>query len=214
MLIYWNAQDNNWQIDSNVRITDSKTHDIVTTHLQQLHGRMMVVRCDKQLMTLKKIQTAIDLLEKTLSQRSVSFLLRRREDNPNQICLVCYPSQRSETIDRELKEENYTDDEEQVKEVILFEGELLELRFRGNVLPIDLQQKSCPFAFNTFFPFYFEANVAEIDRYSQHLSPSFYGFIQIFSKRKILKTNSKENDKKKSSNELVSTSPINALPIV
>lgn len=165
---------------------------------------MIVARCDKQLMGMKKLQTTIGLLEQTLSQRSVSFLLRRRVSNPHEICLVCCSSQRTDGIDQELQQENYSVDEEQAKEVILQEGQLLELRFRGNVLPIDQRQQSYPFAFNTYFPFYFETNVTEIDKYSQHFSSYFYGFLQIFSKQKVLKTVAKELDKKKTSVESVS----------
>ena len=165
---------------------------------------MIVARCDKQLMGTKKLQTTISLLEQTLSQRSVSFLLRRRVANPHEICLVCCSSQRTDGIDQELQQENYSVDEEQAKEVILQEGQLLELRFRGNVLPIDQRQQAYPFAFNTYFPFYFETNVSEIDKYSQHFSSYFYGFLQIFSKQKVLKIVAKELDKKKTSVESVS----------
>lgn len=158
---------------------------------------------------MKKLQIVIDLLETTLNQRSVSFLLRRQEENPNKICFVCCPTQRIETINQQLQEEHYTDEDEQIKQVILTEGQILELRFRGNVLPIDFQEeKNRPFAFNTFFPFYFETDIQEIDRFSQNLSTTFYGYIQIFSKRKILKTNNKENEKKKPSTENVCSNKI------
>jgi len=148
---------------------------------------MIIARCDKQLMSLKQLQITINLLEETLNQRSAMLILRRRLLNPNEICLVCCSSQRTDTVDNEIRQENYTNDNEQIKEIILQEGQLLELRFRGNVLPINNNQQSIPFAFNTYFPFYFETNIIEIDKYSQHLSSYFYGFIQIFSKQKILR---------------------------
>ena len=159
---------------------------------------MIIARCDKQLMSVKKLQTAISLLEDSLSQRSVSFLLRRREAKPHEICLVCSSSQQTDTIDQELQQENYTNEDEQTKEVILQEGQLLELRFRGNVLPNDYQAtQSVPFAFNTHFPFYFEKIVNEVDKYSQHFSPCYYGFLQIFTKQKVLRTINKDFEKKK-----------------
>jgi hypothetical protein len=164
---------------------------------------MIVARCDKQLMSLKQLQATINLLEETLNQRSAMLILRRRMLNPNEICLVCCSSQRTDTVDNEIRQENYTTENEQIKEIILEEGQLLELRFRGNVLPINNHQQSIPFAFNTHFPFYFEANVLEIDKYSQHLSSYFYGFIQIFSKQKVLRNVIKETDKKKQQSEIV-----------
>lgn len=167
---------------------------------------MIIARCDKQLMSLKQLQTTINLLEQTLNQRSAMLILRRRILNPNEICLVCCSSQRTDTVNDEISQENYTNENEQVKEIILQEGQLLELRFRGNVLPQDHTQQSISFAFNTYFPFYFETNIIEIDKYSQHLSTNFYGFIQIFSKQKILRNGSKDIDKKKQQNEIVSTS--------
>jgi hypothetical protein len=204
ILLYSNQNDNTWHIDTNVRLTDSKTRDIITLDMQYLYGRMIIARCDKQLISIKQLQTTISLLEEKLNQRSVSLILRHRLSNPNEVCVVCCSNQRTDTIDDELRQENYTNDDEQSKEVILQEGQLLELRFRGNVLPIDNQQQSLPFAFNTYFPFYFEANVSETDKYSQHFSPYFYGFVQIFSKQKVLRTITKELDKKKQQSEIVS----------
>lgn len=205
ILLYCHPQENTWHADLNVRLTDSKTHDIITTDLKNFYGRIIIARCDKQLMNVKKLQTAISLLEQSLNQRSVSFLLRRRTTNPHEICLVCTSSQRFDAIDQELQQENYSNDEEQIKEVTLQEGQLLELRFRGNVLPTDYQTNSTfPFAFNTFFPFYFEKVVNEVDKYSQHFSQCYYGFLQIFTKQKVLRTINKDFDKKKTLSEPVS----------
>ncbi len=204
VLLYSGFNENTWHIDGDIQLIDSKTHDIITTDIQNLHTRMIVARCDKQLMSLKQLQTTISLLEQTLNQRSAMLILRRRLLNPNEICLVCCSSQRTDAVDNEIQQENYTKDNEQIKEIILQEGQLLELRFRGNVLPINNNQQSIPFAFNTYFPFYFETNVKEIDKYSQHLSSYFYGFIQVFSKQKVLRNVNKEIDKKKQQSELVS----------
>ena len=165
---------------------------------------MIIARCDKQTMSTKRLQTTIQLLEQSLNQRSVSLILRRRSSNPNEICLVCCSTQRTDTIENDLQEEHYTADNEQSKELILQEGQLLELRFRGNVLPLQYHQQSYPFAFNTYFPFYFQTNVHETDKYSQHFSSCFYGFVQIFSKQKLLRNIPKENDKKKQQSEVVS----------
>ena len=164
---------------------------------------MIVIRYDKQLMTFKQLPSTINLLEQTLNQRSAMFILRRRLSNPHEICLVCCSNQRNETVDNEIEQENYTKEHEQMKEIAVQEGQLLELRFRGNVLPVENEQHSIPFAFNTYFPFYFETNIMEMDKYSQHLSSYFYGFIQIFSKQKILRNVLKEIDKKKQSTDLV-----------
>ncbi len=176
---------------------DSKTHDLITMDMKSLYGRMIIARYDKQLTSVKQLQTTIGLLEQSLNQRSVSFILRRRLSNPNEVCFVCCSTQRTDAIDRDLEEEHFTTDDEESKELILQEGQLLELRFRGNVLPTDDQQKSHPFAFNTYFPFYFQTNVSEIDKYSQHFSSYYYGFVQIFSKQKVLRTINKDMEKKK-----------------
>jgi hypothetical protein len=165
---------------------------------------MIIVRCDKQFLSNKQLPTTISLLENSLNQRYVSLILRHRITNPNEICFVCCSTQRIDTVDNDLEQEHFTNDNEQSKELILQEGQLLELRFRGNVLPDEDHQKSYQFAFNTYFPFYFQSNVSEIDKYSQHFSSYFYGFIQIFSKQKLLRTITKEIDKKKQQVEIVS----------
>jgi hypothetical protein len=205
VLLYFMSSDNVWQADSNVHFIDSKLHDFVTIEMSYLHNRMIVVRCDQQLMNLKKLQTTMNLLEQTLRERSMSLILRRRLTSSNEICLVCCSMQRMDTIDQDLQTENYTDKDEQIKELIVNEGQMLEVRFRGNVLPKDQQQRTYRFAFNTNYPYYLETIVNEIDRYSQHLSSYFYGFVQIFSKKKILKSINKEIDKKKALAEPVST---------
>ncbi len=173
--------------------------------MKSLYPRMIIARCDKQFISIKQLQTTINLLEQSLNQRSVSVILRHRLSNPNEICFVCCSTQRIDTIDDDLEQEHFTNDDQQSKELILQEGQLLEIRFRGNVLPTVDQQKSYPFAFNTYFPFYYQTNVAEIDKYSQHFSSCFYGFVQIFSKQKVLRTIIKEMDKKKQQSEIVSS---------
>ncbi|CAF1395614.1 unnamed protein product [Adineta ricciae] len=202
LLLYSGRNENTWHIDTNVSIFDSKTHDMIAMDMQCLHPRIVVARCDRQLPTNKQLQTVINLFEQSLNQRTVSCILRRRASTPNEICFVCCSNQRINIIDDELQQENYTIDSEQVKELTLQEGQLLELRFRGNVLPVDYHQQSYPFAFNTQFPFYHTADVCQTDKYCQHFSPYFYGFVQIFSKQKVLRTVPKENDKKKQQTEV------------
>ncbi|CAF3033304.1 unnamed protein product [Rotaria sp. Silwood2] len=202
VLLYSGSNDNTWHIDTDIQLIDSKTHDIITTDIQYLHSRIIVARCDKQLMSLKQLPTTICLLEQTLNQRSATLFLRRRLTNPNEICLVCCSGQRADIVENEIQQENYSTENEQVKEIILEEGQILELRFRGNIIPKNNDQQSVQFAFNTYFPFYFETNVSEIDKYSQHLSSYFYGFIQIFSKQKFLRNAMKEIDKKKQQSDI------------
>lgn len=204
VLLYYGANDNTWHVDTESHLIDSKTHDIITTNIQHLYGRILIARCDKQLMSLKQLPATIGLLEQTLNQRSATLFLRRRLTNLNEICIVCCSSQRTDTIENDIQRENYSNENEQLKEIILQEGQLLELRFRGNVLPTDGDRQPVQFAFNTYFPFYFETAVSEIDRYSQHLSSCFYGFIQIFSKQKLLRNVVKEVDKKKQQPDVVS----------
>lgn len=203
VLLYSGFNEQVWHVDADLKLTDSKTHDIITTEMKYLRNRIIVARFDKQLMSLKQLPTAISLFDQTLSQRCATFLLRRRLTNPNEICVVCCSSQRREAVDNEIRQENYSTENEQIKEIVLQEGQLLELRFRGNILPTDNEQTSIPFAFNTYFPFYFETSVLEIDKYSQHLSPYFYGFIQIFTRQK-LRNGIKESDKKKQQTDNVS----------
>lgn len=204
VLLYSGSNDNTWHIDADLHLIDSKTHDIITTDIQFLHMRMIVARCDKQIMSLKQLPMTISLLDQTLTQRSASVFLRRRISSPNEICIVCCSSQRTDSVENDMQQENYVGENEQYKEIILQEGQLLELRFRGNVLPTDNDRQIIQFAFNTYFPFYFETIVSEIDKYSQHLASYFYGFIQIFTKRKILRNSIKDVDKKKQQTDIVS----------
>jgi hypothetical protein len=204
VLLYSGVNENIWHIDKDIRLTDSKVHDIITTDIQALHSRMIVARYDKQLMSAQQLQTAICLFEQKLSQRSAALILRHRLANPREICLVCCSSQRAGMISNEIQEENYANLDEQTKEIVLQEGQLLELRFRGNVLPVKSSPQPVPFAFNTNFPFYFETNISEIDKYSQHLSAYFYGYIQVYSKQKSTRNPTREMERKKLPVELVS----------
>ena len=208
MLLYSMANENVWHVDGRARLTASKTPGLIAVHLNHLPSRMILVRCDRQLMPTKNISSAICLLERALTQRVVTLVLRHRETNINEICLVCCSSKRFGAVDRELQREQYSSDDEQSKEIILREGQLLELRFRGNVLPKETARKPNAFAFNTYYPFYFETNVAEIDTYSQHIAPQFYGFAQIFCKQKVLSTMSKDTEKKKQQHAEVSASSL------
>ncbi|UJR22588.1 hypothetical protein I4U23_025633 [Adineta vaga] len=197
VLLYSNFNENIWHIDTNIRCISTKVPDIINIDMQSFYSRIIIVRYDKQLMSNKQLQTAIHLFEQKLNQRSATLILRHRLTSPNEICLVCCSSQRIETISNEIQQENYTNFGEQTKEIVLQEGQLLELRFRGNVLPINQTQQAIPFAFNTNFPFYFETNISEIDKYSQHLSAYFYGYLEIYSKHKTPRHSMREIEKKK-----------------
>lgn len=197
ILLYMGLHDNTWHVDADAHLVDSKTHDTISTSIQSLHNRMLVVRYDPQLMSKKQLQTAISLLEQTLDQRSVFLVLRSHDQNPRGVCLVCCSGQCRETVENSLQQENYSTDLERPKEIILQEGQLLEIRFRGNVQPIAAQQRTATFAFNTHFPFYFETEIGEIDRYAQHLSSYFYGFLQIFSKPTVVRHVNKGLEKKR-----------------
>lgn len=162
--------------------------------MHSLHNRMIVARYNKQQISKKQLQIVISLLEQTINHRTVTLILRHQLQSPYNICFASCSSQYREMIDEDLEKENYSKDDELIKEIIVDEGQLLEIRFRGNVQPINPQQRIVPFAFNTHFPFYFETSIEEIDRYAQHLSSCFYGFLQIFSK---------QAEKKKSSTDSV-----------
>ncbi|CAF1506676.1 unnamed protein product [Adineta ricciae] len=192
-----NSNENLWTIDTDLHVVAGKVPDVVTVDMQSLHTRMIVARYDKQVMSAKQLQTVVYLFEQTLNQRTATLMLRHRSSNPNEICLVCCSSQRRGMVTDEIQQENYSNRDEQIKEITLQEGQLLELRFRGNVLPTNHVQQTIPFAFNTNFPFYFETNVSERDKYSQHLSTYFYGHIQIYSKQKTSRSSMKEIEKKK-----------------
>ena len=144
---------------------------------------MIVVRYDRNLMSLKQLPGTISLLDQMLQTRPVTFLIRVRQGNPNEICFTCFASERREMIENDLQKENYSTDAEQTKEMLLQEGQLLEVRFRGNVRPTEIQQEIFPMAFNTHFPFFLETKVNVVDRYAQHLSNDYYGFLQIFTKQ-------------------------------
>ncbi|CAF3703405.1 unnamed protein product [Rotaria sp. Silwood1] len=203
VLLYSGSNDNTWHIDTDIQLIDSKTHDIITTNIQYLHNRIIVARYDKQLMSLKQLPKTICLFEQTLNQRSATLFFRRRLTNINEICIVCCSSQRLDTIENDIHQENYSIENEQIKEIILQEGQILELRFRGNVIPKNKHQQLVQFTFNTYFPFYFETNIIEIDKYSQHLSSYYYGFLQIYSKQKFLRNGIKEIEKKKQQLDIV-----------
>ena len=51
ILLYSAHNENTWHIDTNAHLIDSKTHDLITTNIQYLHSRIIVARCDKQLMS-------------------------------------------------------------------------------------------------------------------------------------------------------------------
>jgi len=169
---------------------------------KNLHSRMILIRYDKQTTSPKQLSSLIPLLEQSLSKRTVSLILRHNRTNPSEVCFVCCSNHRLEQTEMNLDEENFTRTNEQIKELVLHEGQLLELRFRGNVLPTENADKTYSFAFNTHFPFYFQTTISEIDKYAQHFAAFFYGFIQIYSKQKVLRTIAKEIDKKKQQTEV------------
>lgn len=205
VLLYAGFHDQTWYIDKDISLKQSKTHDTITTQMQSLHNRMIVARYDRQQMSIKQLQEAISLLDQTINHRSMIVILRQRLQNPSDLCLICCSTQNRTEIEQDLQQENYSSDSEQIKQVSVQEGQLLEICFRSNIQPVNVQQRSVPFVFNTNFPFFFETKLETIDRYAQNLSPNFYGFLQIcLRSNSSERVNNKDVEKKKTITDQVS----------
>jgi hypothetical protein len=128
-------------------------------------------------MQVEKIAT---LLEASLTQRAVQVFLRQKNTDATAVTVSCTNSNRVERALRRLGEEDYDEGPAPSRDLIVKEGQIIEIKFRGNV-HCTTADASMRFVFNTHIRCHSDFNVSEVDRFAQKGFETYRGFAQVFT---------------------------------
>lgn len=118
-------------------------------------------------------------VERAIHHRTMQVVLRQRSDDPNEVVIVCCPASRTDKTIKILGEEGFDEGPPPSKDIIVKEGQILDIMFRGNIRCDDAEKISI--VFNTFIRGRTEFNVEEIDKFAQKSFSFYRGFAQVFT---------------------------------
>ncbi len=120
-------------------------------------------------------------LERCQTESVVNCLLRQKSDDMAQCYIeICKSDKAIKTLDI-LRKQGLDQGPEPGEEHCITEGQIMEVKFRGNVDFEDEEEKSFRFVYNSHRnsakrAFY----IKEIDKYSQHGLPFYRGHVQVY----------------------------------
>ena len=119
-------------------------------------------------------------MENAVLHRSVKLILRQRGNDPNDVLISCVPSRKVDKALKYLTDEGYDDGPPPSKDIILKEGQILQVHFRGNVKCMS-SDTSPRMVFNTYIKSRATFAVEEIDKFAQKSFDCYRGFAQIYT---------------------------------
>ena len=127
-----------------------------------------------------KAERIADALQQALYDRHVQFVLRQHNDDASKVALVATTTNKLDGTLRRLTEKNFDYGHAPSQDVIMREGQLITLRFRGNIKNDDGQNEiKMIFNSNMKNKVNFEALVK--DKFAQKAIDCYRGFVQIFT---------------------------------
>ncbi|XP_076439095.1 LOW QUALITY PROTEIN: death domain-containing protein 1-like [Babylonia areolata] len=180
-----------WSYEPHVRIVQAKL-DLVAFDFDTCCERLMVVRTrpDVEEDSLKHMAQG---LTEQLSRRSAKVILRRRTDDPYDICCHVVPTSAVERAERSMRAEGYTEETDQQhhnggKEHVtsLREGDSLLLEIQGNLRFQDNGCSHIRLPFNSNLPTHASFHLAEVNKYLQKNFEVFRGKVRIVRKYEVV----------------------------
>ncbi|XP_062566933.1 death domain-containing protein 1-like, partial [Saccostrea cucullata] len=168
-----------WMVLPKVNLVQPKNKDIVTFDIKEPHDRFILVKT-KQGVSPLSIEKIANHVEKAIHHRTMHVILRQRSDDPNEIVMMCCPASKTEKIIKKLGEEGFDEGPPPSKDIIVKEGQILTVGFRGNIQCDN--DDDIKMVFNTFIRGRKEFSVEEIDKFAQKSFPFYRGFAQVFTK--------------------------------
>jgi len=132
--------------------------------------------------TVPRIEAIAGLLEVSLLHRTVNFFLRQQNSDPNDILVSCSNTGKTDRELRKLCAEGYEEGPAPSRDIILKEGQIIEIRFRGNVNCVSGSFSDLKLIYNTHIRSKLDFKVEEVDRFAQKGFDCYRGFAQVFTK--------------------------------
>ncbi|GAB1600305.1 uncharacterized protein LOC115227399 [Argonauta hians] len=164
-----------WTV-GDVTVTQLKL-DQLQLMLYQPYRKFLVLRTRTTVNETLAVKMAAKL-ENYISQRLVQVILRRSVLNDLQYSLHVVPLQKCTSIFNKLKESEFTNSPPSFPVISVEEGQLIEIKFRGNLKNTTPQRNS--FIYNSNLNTSIDFSVLEIDKYLQKNFPVFRGYVRLF----------------------------------
>ncbi|XP_052088034.1 uncharacterized protein LOC127725221 [Mytilus californianus] len=178
LLIRSNREDT-WTKLQDVPLFQARNKDIVSFEIKEPSDRYLVLRT-KEGMTAAQVERIAFMLEISIMYRTIQIFLRQKNDDPNEVILSCEQSNRTERAMRKFGELGYEEGPNPSKDLIVKEGQILDISFRGNI-QCTKEADKLRLIFNTHFRSRLDFNVEEIEKFAQKSFHTYRGFAQVSS---------------------------------
>ncbi|XP_067675669.1 uncharacterized protein [Haliotis asinina] len=178
--------DGTWVKVTDVTLVQAKNKDIVTFDINKLYERFSIIRTKLEA-TNTQVEQMVTILNEAIPQRTIQLFLRQHSENLNEIIISCSNVSRVERSLRKLEDEGFEEGPPLSKEISVKEGQIFNLKFRGNLKP-ETDDFKHQFVFNSHIPCRVDFAVETVDTFAQKGFDSYRGFAQLFTEGLVPQT--------------------------
>ncbi|VDL93354.1 unnamed protein product [Schistocephalus solidus] len=193
-LVTAGLEDSNWVPWTTPEIVEQKNSDICIFNFSRLEPRkcvFMKILCIKSrtVMDPESLLQTATILERSLSQRMVYFILRQVSNSPSKICLAICLAQNLDKTLGQLATAGYTEGDKPTGPLFIYERQVFEVAFKGNIRPkkggprdsrhLSMDDGPMRIAFNSALQNTYMVDVEECDSSAQVACEKFRGFLEV-----------------------------------
>ncbi|XP_063405167.1 uncharacterized protein LOC134688398 isoform X2 [Mytilus trossulus] len=178
-LLVRSNREETWTKLQDVPLFQARNKDIVSFEIKEPSDRYLILRT-KEGMTVAQVERIAFMLEISIMYRTIQIFLRQKNDDPNEVIVSCEQSNRAERAIRKFGELGYEEGPNPSKDIIVKEGQILDISFRGNI-QCTKEAEKLRLIFNTHFRSRLDFSVEEIEKFAQKSFHTYRGFAQVSS---------------------------------
>ncbi|VDI64978.1 Hypothetical predicted protein [Mytilus galloprovincialis] len=178
-LLVRSNREETWTKLQDVPLFQARNKDIVSFEIKEPSDRYLILRT-KEGMTVTQVERIAFMLEISIMYRTIQIFLRQKNDDPNEVIVSCEQSNRAERAIRKFGELGYEEGPNPSKDIIVKEGQILDISFRGNI-QCTKETDKLRLVFNTHFRSRLDFSVEEIEKFAQKSFHTYRGFAQVSS---------------------------------
>ncbi|KAK0053264.1 Death domain-containing protein 1, partial [Biomphalaria pfeifferi] len=175
--------DGLWTKVDDVHLIQLKKKDVVAFDMNRNFSKLAIIRTKPDVSPFQAEKMFAHLIT-ALTYKQMTILVRQKSLHPVSVMVTCTQTMHLERAIRALADEGYDQGPRPSPDIMVTEGQKLNLRFRGNLTLVDDDIRTM-FAFNTYIPFKLRFQVREQDRFAQRGFDSYRGFCQIYTTGKV-----------------------------
>lgn len=141
-------------------------------------SRLMVLRTEHGL-TNSQIEKVAETLELSSRQKTTHVIMRKRATDERDVVIYCVLASKLERLMRALDEEGYTKGPSPSNELIMREGQLVKIKFSGNVRQAEGQGRDLKMVFLSQMNTRKTFKVEEVDGFGQKGLECFRGRVRL-----------------------------------